>query len=262
MTIGKTIRVVRFVRSSRVAKVVGKVNWYWPIHVLDPRYLFQRCSFRSNGSTSNSGDGKKNSSASGSPNTNASDGGGHEGALMRQRSWGGLGLATLAAVKAQNLAREEQKKQEHSWWGKCKRFLWSMGILRNDKAEWQRQLAATKIQRAWRKAKNYGEPQTDDTDFAWKGSMRSSSKTARAFRKHSIMKNYSSINKNFKQSRQRLEGNNHASDRGAGVTLYPNVTAGGNGTTANMGKNNQRDRNESQVGSAMRELTGQRVVSS
>ena len=245
-----------------MAKVVGKANWYWPLQLLDSHYWFRKLqNDRTNHPSSpNNPDGtgsngkKKNEdgpmgSQSERSNSRASGGGPQERTLMRRKSWGGLGLASLAAVKAHNLAKEEQQKQEHGVWGKVKKTLWKIGLLRNDKVEWQRQLAAAKIQRAWRKAKHHGEPQADSTDFAWQGTSlrKSSSSAARAFRKQSMMKHYSSLNKNFRQSRKRSD---------APDTTTPPAA----GNNADHFDKNRRGRNESQVGSAMRELTGQRVA--
>lgn len=267
ITIGKTIRAVRFVRSSHVANIVGKVNWYWPVQILDPRYLLRTCKEnRNNGSHPNgeasSPDSNKRGSGSrgpGSPTNSFNRNTGSttskpERSLLRQQSWGGLGMATLAAVKAHKLAKEEQQKQAKGLWGKFKRFLWNIGILRNDKAEWQRQLAATKIQRAWRKVKNYGEPAME-TDPAWQENSVRKSKTssAKALRKHSLMKHYSALNKHdFRQSRQREEVENSP-----GVPL---TAAASTENSPGYFDESQRNPNESQVGSAMRELTGQRVA--
>jgi class 3 adenylate cyclase len=265
VTIAKTVRVVRFVRSSRVAKAIGMVNWYWPFQVLDPRNI--RSFFCRQNSANNVNDGvgdgigsdganKKSNDASKSPpgaeraapvfNNRASllSNPAHP-ELMRTRSWGGLGLATLAAVKAQNLAKEEQERQGRGAWGKVKAVLWTIGILRNDKAEWQRQLAATRIQRAWRKAKQYDLPEKDE-DFAWQDTSlgRSASATA-AFRKRSIMKkHYSSKKAQFRK---------HMSHRVPAGDATPT-------THSSAGILGKRRGNESQVGGAMRELTGQRVA--
>lgn len=268
ITIGKSVRVVRFVRSTRVANLLGTVNWYWPFQVLNPRnirnYWCGGFNNNQNGDQDDGGGGKTNSKKNddgnkssqtdrSSPNNYGDARGsasGNPSGTARRRSWGGLGLATLAAVKAQNLAKEEQEKQAQGVWGKVKNTLWSMGIIRNDKAEWERQLAATKIQRAWRKAKHYDTNDRMD-DFAWQSSSlrKSPSSAAAAFRKQSIMKNYqhySSRNKNgMRQS---------SKDRGSGGSVAGDTTV----TDASyFGKARGQ---ESQVGGAMRELTGQRVA--
>jgi class 3 adenylate cyclase len=275
VTIGKTVRVVRFVRSSRVAKLVSKVNWYWPMQVLNPRNLLSCCSGeyasgpqdgsspenKDPGANKKNGDGK-GGGAAGPDHARNSSNGQPERSLMRRRSWGGLGLATLAAVKAHNLAREEQQIQDRGWWGKIKKGLWSIGILRNDKAEWRRQFAATKIQRAWRKAKHYDEPEQSER-FAWQGSSmrKSPSYAAAAFRKHSIMKHYSSLNRSkFRQLSRRDAAGGAAGAAGGDKTAGGgDAAAGANGPGYYFDKN-IRNRNESQVGGAMRELTGQRVA--
>lgn len=289
ITVAKSVRVVRFVRSSRVAKVVGKVNWYWPFQVLNPRNVLSYCcrgfgfTGDANGKDENnnnsnnknakrpgsgSGGNKKNDDGTpGSPNSmdrsNSSYTGGVNSIssgppeLLRRRSWGGLGLATMAAVKAHDLAKEEQMKQERGMWGKVKRTMRQLGMLRNDKAEWQRQLAATKIQRAWRKAhaKHYDMPEHEE-EFGWRErSLRKSGSSATAaFRHQSMRKQLKSMNKSAflssKQS-QKFKGK----EDGAGRSNMP-PGAGGE----NAAYYDKRQSNESQVGGAMRELTGQRVA--
>lgn len=257
--------MVRFVRSTRVASVLGTVNWYWPFQVLNLRNIRAYwCGNNNNqsgdpdgtnnGNNKNANHKKNDDAPKGSHSDRHVD---HRGStngnppeLARRRSWGGLGLATLAAAKAHKLAKAEQERQGRSFWGKIKNTLWSMGILRNDKAEWERQLAATKIQRAWRKARHY---ETNDRvdDFAWQGSSlrRSPSSAAAAFRKHSIMKNYQ------KYSSRNKNGMRHSSkERGSGGSVAGDTTV----TDASyFGKARGQ---ESQVGGAMRELTGQRVA--
>ncbi|CAB9517744.1 whole genome shotgun sequence [Seminavis robusta] len=278
-TVGKTVRVVRFVRSSRVAKAVGMVNWYWPFQVLNPHNIRRHfCGEGSKTNTTNNNKNADNSEADGKkkssdekpkspPNSDRSppafdnraatinnQNGAGPPELMRRRSWGGLGMATLAAVKAHKLAKDEQEKQGRGVWGKVKRALWTVGILRNDKLEWQRQLAATKIQRAWRKVKQYDIPEKEE-DFAWQDATTSLRKSpnsaAAAFRKRSIMEKHLSSNRHvaFRQSRKPTS---HRSGVPAG-----DATAA---TANSAGILDKRRGNESQVGGAMRELTGQRVA--
>ena len=283
VTIGKTVRVVRFVRSSRVAKLVGKVNWYWPFQVLNPRNILKYFGLGNNhpngdnsggkgghhhdkNRTNNEG-GASNSSNSGRADHKKQDdihshsgvgsdhggGGDHNRGsatsgnsdLARRKSWG---FPSLAAVKAQHLARDEQERYGRGVWGHFKKAMWTIGLLRNDKAEWQRQLAATKIQRAWRRSKNIEIPEKEE-DFAWLGVnllRKSPSSAAAAFRKHSIMKHYSSMHKSAFQSSQRRISKGGAIPPGAGFQ--------------GAGYFDGRRGSESQVGGAMRELTGQRVA--
>ena len=287
ITIGKSVRVVRFVRSSRVAKLVGKVNWYWPFQVLNPRNIISYCCCgfgrkgdpnaaedNNNGNNKNAkrpgagvvGNKKNDDGTPGSPNSmdrsQSSYTGGPNGSgngapeLMRRRSWGGLGLATMAAVKANDFAKEEQLRQERGVWGKVKRTMWKLGILRNDKAEWQRQLAATKIQRAWRKAhvRHYDMPGHEE-EFGWRErSLRKSGSSATAaFRHQSMRKQLKSMNKSAFLSKQSLK--QKGKDDGTGGS---NVPPGAGGE--NAAYYDKRQSNESQVGGAMRELTGQRVA--
>ena len=288
ITIGKSVRVVRFVRSSRVAKLVGKVNWYWPFQVLNPRNIISYCccgfgrkgdpnatednNNNNNNNSSNNknakrpgaggaGNKKNDDGTPGSPNSadrsqssytggpNSSGSGAPE--LMRRRSWGGLGLATMAAVKA-----HEELRQERGVWGKVKRTMWKLGILRHDKAEWQRQLAATKIQRAWRSvhARHYDMPDHEEA-FGWRErSLRKSGSSATAaFRHQSMRKQLKSMNKSAFLSKQSLK--QKGKDDGTGGSNVPPGSGG-----ENAAYYDKRQSNESQVGGAMRELTGQRVA--
>jgi len=279
ITIGKTMRVVRFVRSSRVAKVIGKVNWYWPFQVLNPRNIVSGCccihpysdfatearagpdsiihkknddapasprSHMDHSQSSYAGDKSMNRSTNHHRSANQSP-----PEMIRRRSWGGLGLATLAAVKAQNLALEEQRKQESTFVGKVKNILWKVGILRNDKAEWERQLAATKIQRAWRKAKQYDGPDKEE-EFAWQEKPWKKLSSSFAFRKQSMRKQLKSMKKSAFLSKQSME----RGQRG----LVSTSSAAAIGSIGGATYFEKRQGNESQVGGAMRELTGQRVA--
>lgn len=114
----------------------------------------------------------------------------------------------------------------------------AMGILKDNKHELRRQMAATKIQRAWRRccASNNADPEGHENhgydDVAWRG-RGSSSNIDRALKKRSAsQQSMTSANANLSDRMDR--GTERTSDH--------------------------RRRHESQVGTKMRQLTGQRVA--
>ena len=67
-------------------------------------------------------------------------------------SWGNLGQSILSVVKAKRLAKEAEELKAKSFLGKAEKWLRGIGVLPPNDQEWRRHLAATKIQRIWRKA--------------------------------------------------------------------------------------------------------------
>jgi class 3 adenylate cyclase len=150
-----------------------------------------------------------------------------------------LSIGALAAVKAQRQAEQQRTKKEKillSW----KRKLQSLGLLSPETDELRKQIAATRIQRAWRATVNRhpdedAEESYHSTDVAWEG-RHSANNFDRVLAARSILRQNASLNYR-KQPGQ-------------------NIRAGSSLSTRNPLKR----RAESQVGSAMRELTGQRVA--
>lgn len=230
VTIARTARVARFIRASAVVKTSCKINWYSVLQRFDPMWYWQK--FRrsrqpeqpqseSTVSTFSERDSKKRSQ------------------LIRRSSWGMLSIGALAAVKAQRQAEQQRTKKEKilaNW----KKKLQTLGIMSPETDELRRQIAATRIQRAWRATINrHSDEDNDDshhsTDIAWEG-RHSATNFDRVLAARSMLRNDASLTYR-RQFRQNLRSGSSMSNR-----------------------NPLKRRAESQVGSAMRELTGQRVA--
>jgi class 3 adenylate cyclase len=175
--------------------------------------------------------------------------------LMRDATWGGLGLGALAAIKSQGRVHEKgESRSRYSIRAIPARALRYFGIVRHDDENWRREMAASRIQRAWRAVLyvRHDEEGVEDSekshaDAAWKRDAsggRGSSAMEKKIRMRSVLQTYGKMNsKNIKQGVS------------SGLTS-PTTGASSGGTGAPP----TQTRNESQVGSAMRELTGQRVA--
>ena len=164
-------------------------------------------------------------------------------------SWGGLEIAALAAVKAKarrSLMKEQLKR--HPFKRVMRKGLKAFGVLPNNKyVELRRHIAATKIQRVWRNTLSrpteahsddgMGAISLDDDDAAWKG---------RSIVKRSIL------------GRQQIIKNNRKN--GSSGEAGPSLTSGRDAMSMQVSTSDKDVRPQSQVGSAMGELTGQRVV--
>ena len=131
-----------------------------------------------------------------------------------------------------------------------KRVLRTIGVLGADDLDLRRHIAATKIQRAWRATVNqhrHGDAQGTSEDVAWAPSREfSTDPTDSVMQKRSILRPYN----NMAPQTSKAGGN-------AGrKTILPISVKNHIQARTNVG----RRRPESQVGSAMRELTGQRVA--
>jgi class 3 adenylate cyclase len=181
----------------------------------------------------------------------------------KRPSWGVLQLGILAALKAQAEAEAREAKQRSSPRQKkfiesVKKTLRSMGILKDQVREIRRQIAATKIQRAWRAHIRYDPASHDgsqdgsgeDTMGAGFGggsdafpSRTKKVAVGKALHKRSVMRQYAKNN-----SRQ-----GGKSDQIRDSTV---VRPGESRFQHHEGRGGR----DSQVGSDMRELTGQRVA--
>lgn len=120
--------------------------------------------------------------------------------------------------------------------------------------DFRRQFAATRIQRAWREVQRQRQFAYDNFsneflggDVAWKG--RSSSKLSQ----RELVDRRLLLGKNASSSRK------HAAQSSKNQAVAP-TSVPRHPLDANSDDGNTKRRNESQVGSAMRELTGQRVA--
>ena len=264
-TVAKTARVARFIRSTTAIKLSSRVNWYWFWNLVNPFWYWTGCltAFRRKHSENNNASGsaesgpkRSGSSSELTPDRNDSDSNlgasatsGPKKRLMRSSSWGGLGLGTLAMVQA-NSRKEEDKKNSVGFKGAIRKFLRVVGLLRSPDEDWKRNLAATKIQRAWRRAKyhHYEIHETDhsELDFAWKAR---SSTVSNTLPSRTIVHSQHGSGGTTAKNNNRLGGMSR--NQGLSRSTYSPATAN---------YASHKKQNESQVGSAMRALTGERVA--
>ena len=155
--------------------------------------------------------------------------------LVNSSSWSGLQMAVMAKT------RSYPKETPRGIKGIVIRALRSSGLYKGDDEELRQQIAATKIQRAWR-ARGLASPSNDifQHDVAWVG-QRSAVASNKPKKKH--MRNLSSsLSEQTAAARSNLAKSvKHTINK---ASTYAAT----------------RRRPESHVGSAMRELTGQRVA--
>ena len=145
--------------------------------------------------------------------------------LQRRASWTSVLFATKYKAA---MAPEEPVHPKTGFFGILRKVLGSIGLVKDEGEAFRRHNAAVKIQRAWRKDRmghHHAQGYHGDDD-AWDGG------------KNMKNRQRSSLHKNAPQSAAKLSNGDDA----VGTDVY------------------KRRRNESQVGSAMRELTGQRVA--
>jgi len=249
VSIGRTARVARFIRTSTVVKTSSKVNWYWMYQRVNPVWYWQNFQRWRRG--------KRNDRNSAFPSRNASmqsreeaynnsgNSRGNNNGLVRHASWGGVQLHVLAAVQQGRMVEERRQQQQvaekESTLDKIRRGMKRVGFLRTDDEDVRRHIAATKIQRAWKAValhQHAGSPGSDgehEEDVAWvsRRSLDDPNPIDRIMTKRSMMRTH------------------------LGTTLTANKARR---SMLPMKNTLSRRRPESQVGSAMRELTGQRVA--
>lgn len=294
VTIAKTARVARFIRSSTAIKISSKVNWDYLLDLVNPFWYLRLCRRKFlpnitmkdpnaaiNSNHSEYGDFRSSHFAAVSAAAAAASRGGEGGtvggdggsvcnasvrggairststATILRNSWGGLNIAMIAAVRTEHA----KAKQEKGLLAAPQRLLRYLGILPPyETNEMLRQVGAIKIQRAWRRyakhlADNPEEKQMSDLpgNAAWTERAQRLSPdnpVERIFQKRSFLKRYSAMNtKTLKSSKT---GSPAVDQHGRGNRLS-RIPLGASNSAV-------KRRSESQVGSAMRELTGQRVA--
>lgn len=249
VTIGKTTRVARFIRSSTAVKISSRVNWYLFLNIVNPYWWWQKLSNSMHNREPNQTPSELEFVRSSSLGGGAAGEGGHRATMSRRASWSGLGLHALATVRAHRASTGENQQPRPSILSMPLRALRSIGLLPVDHDEICRQIAATKIQRAWRNYhyrngnQGYGDLSEEMTreDVAWKRTSRAENPVEVALQKRSWLHRYSRMNKN-----QLRSSGKPSAMRLSRIPLRSSRMA--------------KKRNESQVGTAMREITGQRVA--
>ncbi len=246
ITIARTARVARFIRASTVVKTSSKLNWYWLYERISPTWYLKKLD-------------QRNSSRDASPGSLDQDANGPEGFTSknrdanggsRQASWGNLQWGVFTAVKKAHISDGRRTSpREPGLFGAVRRLLRAIRLMRTDDEELRRQVAATKIQRAWRAMVNQhrqGSVQGTSEDVAWAPSREFTADPGdSSVQKRSVLRSYNS------QSSHALKAGNVERKN-----ILPMPVKVPSQARSNVG----RRRPESQVGSAMRELTGQRVA--
>ena len=265
LTVAKTARVARFIRSTTAIKLSSRVNWYWFLNLVNPFWYWTVCRSalcrrtkypESNAATGSAEAPPKRTGSSGDLTPDRNDSESNLGTssvkrgLVRSSSWGGIGLGTLALVQAKTRKEEDEQK---GLWPAIKKCLRFMGLMRSSDEDWKRNLAATRIQRAWRRAKYHNDEihETDhsERDFAWKA--RSSTVFNNIQSRTNMLSNHGSGGGSGAKNNSRMG----PASRNLGYSrASPHIPS------ANVQVSKNKRQNESQVGSAMRELTGQRVA--
>ena len=230
--------MARFIRASTVVKTSSKLNWYWLFKRISPQWYLKKLRQRhsSHDASSSNLDLDANVAEGFTAKKRDSNGG------KRQASWGRLQWGVLAAVT-------KAHTHEPGFLGAVRRMLRAIGLMRTDDEELRRKVAATKIQRAWRAMINqhkHGSVQGASEDVAWAPSREFTADPAdTAGQKRSLLRSYNS------QGSYALKAGNSAPKNMLPIAVKNHMQ-----TRNSVG----RRRPESQVGSAMRELTGQRVA--
>lgn len=192
----RVARAARFIRARTKVKISHGFNWFWLLDVFSPWWWWKRCV-------------AKNKTCCSRKET-----------PVLKSSWADVGLGTLAAVKAAKL-RQEQKKKDSGLFKVHVRVGRYLGILRSGDEEYRRQLAASKIQRAWR---GTVATRADDSRLGDESGFFRASSVVSSQRKQALLRRSASKRK---------------------VVQNPDQS---------------KKRSESTVGRAMSKLTGQRVV--
>ena len=221
--IGKTARVARFIRSSTAVKISSKVNWFLMLNFINPLYWWSR--FQSHRRAARARSAAR-ARESGLPTEITTF---HDERVIR-KSWTEIILGTKTMLKSDN-----SQDNRRGLRGVMAKAMGLLGFRSEDDREedFRRQVAAVKIQRAWRSAHTHGyDSQSDDLDVAWKGRGTATNAMERALHQRSFA---------LRNGRKPSSMSNLKSSLG------------------NPSESRKR-RNESQVGTAMRELSGQRVA--
>ena len=210
--IGKTARVARFIRSSTAVKLASRINWFKILNTCNPLYYLRRL--------------KKVTPTDAKARVKSID------ILDRRASW--TNAILRSKIQHSNPSITGSIDHRGGGMGIIYSMLRTVGILKDNKYEFRRQVAATKIQRAWRRCRATHSADSDGhenhgyDDMAWKGRGSSSNVNSISNKKSNVLQSRTSMNPN--------------------------------GSDTVLRGSDRRRRNESQVGTAMRQLTGQRVA--
>jgi class 3 adenylate cyclase len=265
IAIFQSARVARFIRSSTAVKISSKVNWCLVSHIMNPIWLIKAfaVSFlygvcggpdrdtNTNRSTTTNEEPKPPPVSSSptatrlSEGTNGSHGRPHF--LSRCRS-SSLGVAEEEDRFFSSVNKASPKSGIAGFYDRLRRW-W--GAPPPEQDEVHRHFAAVRIQRAWRAVLH--QRHTDEvlsseflaTDVAWKGRLS-----------HSTIH----VSQSSRATSIRRSPGDPLLGRAPVRSTPANPSSAVVGSSYSEGNHDSKRRNESQVGSAMRELTGQRVA--
>lgn len=254
VTIARSARWARFVRSRTVINASNQINWYWVFKHLkwcNPVFYYKR--FRNQRQKARLETLRTvNESTSFVQASRPGD---------RRTSWGVLQIGILAAVRAQAEAEAKQLREARKagFWNALKKPFLGFMREREDNAQ-IRQVAAIKIQRAWRQHVRFETAMStdggsllgdlfDDDSNSFMNSHRSHSINPldRVQGKRSVLAAFAQMNAH---AGGKLDRREIKASFGGNRDEQP-----GSRFQSQAGKGR-----ESQVGSDMRELTGQRVA--
>jgi len=232
----KAARVARLIPSTKVVEISSRINFYWYIERLNPLWYYNKLR-------------EQQEAAEKEKLLEPKQGAG----LSRRASWGGLEIAALAKVKA--MADERRKKEKELRFfsrnfERMKRGFRSVGFLPNTNVELKRHIAAAKIQRAWRRRlmRPLDTRSMDGLEVAsveddnWRGRSTGTSALERVLKKRSVLGSY------YRQNGRNIRFSAESPD----------------GEKSRLESSSVREkagsRADSQVGTAMAEVTGQWVA--
>ncbi|KAL3921868.1 MAG: hypothetical protein SGILL_002519 [Bacillariaceae sp.] len=245
VVIARSARCARFVQHRAVVGASNKINWCWMCNLLkwlNPFFYYQRFRRqRYQARMSSMGVG-------GETGTFATTTTGGNSSREQKNSWGALHIGILAAVHAQAESETRdsstaQSNSSKSIWSNFKKGMQYFGMVRAETTATEKHAAALKIQRAWRNHVNFEGAMSVDGEFGEIGFLMDGDATRRSHQsdgKERLRASSSSL------SRTRRNGT-RTSGR---LSMAPESRF-----QSQAGKGR-----ESQVGSDMRELTGQRVA--
>ena len=227
------------IKSSAVVELSSRINFYWYYERLSPSWYYHRYV-------------EKREEARRAAEENVAE--------RKKKSWSRLELAAMAAVKQKAQEEKIQRQLQRNPYKRLVRFVMrSFGMVPNKMVELQRHIAATKIQRAWRNthARNMMAYASSDDGGSVDLDNLSGGKSAptgaldRVLKKRSMMVHlgFSSRRSNESDPTRDSLGRRQSSRKNQVQRIKSNSMM------------QQEERPVSQVGSAMGELTGQRVAS-
>jgi len=251
ITIVRCARVARFVSSKIVVNASNRINWYWLFHRLNfvnPFFYWKRRQARL-ASLGVTGDDSKTFLQS--------------NRQEKRTTWGDVHIGVLAAIRATAQAEEEKAEEarRHSprFWKYFKRSMSSTAFQENEKSIALKHRAAMKIQRIWR-SQNKVEKYSNDGGSAF-GDIALSSEAGESALSTSNNRPgaIDSVDELGRRSTFQALFHSRTSGKLDGDDVEANRIPSMVGAKSSRFQSQSGEGKESQVGSDMRGLTGQRV---